>query len=100
MNINKYPLNIIIYKTEEMIYFSQLDVFHILERALRRSELPLYYTQGFNSKVKISFEKALKLGIKGRIKTTFYFTEKISFAQLKAKLSSQLPKGLKLIEII
>jgi len=92
----KYPLKLIIRKKGEMVYFSQLDIFHVLERALRRSKLPLYYTQGFNSRVKISFSKALKLGKKGKIETTFYFSQKISFAELKDKLSAQLPKGLAL----
>ncbi|MFH1503923.1 MAG: TIGR03936 family radical SAM-associated protein [Candidatus Omnitrophota bacterium] len=94
MEITKYSLKIIIYKTGEMVYFSQLDIFHILERALRRADLPLYYTQGFNSRVKISFRKALKLGVKGEIETTFYFSKEVSFAQLKEKLLPQLPKGL------
>jgi len=92
----RFTLKVIIRKRKDMVYFSQLDIFHLLERALRRAGLPLYYTQGFNSRVKISFARALKLGKKGDIDTTFYFSRKISFAELKDKLSAQLPKGLSL----
>ena len=79
-----------------MRYFSQLDLCHILERALRRSNLPLYYTQGFNPHNKISFSSGLKLGLTGKITLTFYFSQPITFPILKKALAKQLPQGLKL----
>lgn len=80
-----------------MIYFSQLDLIHILERALRRTNLPLYYTQGFNPHVKISFLTGLKLGSEGVISVRLYFTQTITFAQLYQELKPQLPDGLTLL---
>ncbi|MCK4916673.1 MAG: TIGR03936 family radical SAM-associated protein [Candidatus Omnitrophica bacterium] len=97
MNITKYPLEITLYKNKEMIYYSQQDIFHILERALRRSNLPLYFTQGFNPRVKISFLDGLKLGIEGKIKTILYFTENIALDKLKEYLDIQLPEGLEIL---
>jgi radical SAM-linked protein len=97
MNIEKYPLTITLYKHGEMIYFSQLDLTRILERALRRTGLPLYFTQGFNPRVKLSFANGLKLGVEGSITVTFYFAENISFEILKEKLARQLPVGLNLL---
>lgn len=94
MNIEKHPIEIIIHKFGEMIYYSQLDLIHILERALRRTNLPLYFTQGYNPHVKISFANGLKLGEEGKIKTTLYFTKPISKIELEEKLYSQLPHGL------
>lgn len=96
MNVTKYPLKATFYKNKEMVYFSQLDIMHILERALRRTDLPLYFTQGFNPHVKMSFVKALKLGVEGEIEVTFYFSCEVNSAQLKDKLSPQLPRGLEL----
>ena len=80
-----------------MRYFSALDLTRILERALRRSSLPLYFTKGFNPRVKMSFGNALKLGVEGEIEATFYFTKDISLDILKEKLIPQLPEGLKMI---
>ena len=77
MESKKYPLKLILRKSGEMIYFSQLDLVRILERALRRSRLPLFYSQGFNPRVKMSFFGGLKLGLEGNISLTFYFTEVI-----------------------
>lgn len=96
MQNTKFLLKLSLHKSEEMIYFSQLDLIHILERALRRTHLPLYYTQGFNPRVKISFLSGLKLGLQGSIDTTFYFAEQISHEKLKTELQPQLPKGLKI----
>ncbi len=100
MQIDKFPLELVLEKSGEMIYFSQLDLIHLLERALRRTDLPLYFTQGFNPRVKISFNSGLKLGVEGTIETVFYFTEKISIFCLKETLQLQLPEGLKIIDKI
>jgi radical SAM-linked protein len=92
----KYPLKVIFRKSKNMIYFSQLDLVKVLERALRRTTLPLYFTQGFNPHVKLSFNKALKLGIEGEIEVTLYFSRKISLSLLQTELSPQLPSGLEI----
>lgn len=97
MQVVKFPIRLRLYKRGEMIYFSQLDVMHILERSLRRAQLPLYFTQGFNPRVKISFSKALKLGEEGQIEVTFYFAEEITRDELIEKLIPQLPSGLEII---
>ncbi|MBP7088637.1 MAG: TIGR03936 family radical SAM-associated protein [Candidatus Omnitrophica bacterium] len=99
MQITKYHLDVTLGKSKEMIYFSQLDLFYILEKALRRSQLPLYYTCGFNPHPKISFYNGLKLGQKGIIKATFYFSENISASEFQKKIHKQLPRGLRIINI-
>ncbi|MBU1121231.1 MAG: TIGR03936 family radical SAM-associated protein [Candidatus Omnitrophica bacterium] len=97
MNIQKYPIKIKFYKKGEMIYFSQLDIFHVLERALRRTDLSIYVTKGFNPHVKISFSNGLKLGVEGEIEATLYFDQETSYETLKQKLSAQLPEGFDII---
>jgi len=81
-----------------MRYFSALDLVRIFERALRRTSLPLYFTKGFSPRVKMSFSRALKLGVEGKIEVTFYFTREILFDELKEQLTSQLPEGLRMID--
>lgn len=96
MEVKKYPLKITLSKSGDMVYLSQLDIMHLLERALRRTGLPLYYTQGFNPHVKISFHSSLKLGQEGQIEVTLYFSEEVSLEHLKEALKPQLPAGLDL----
>jgi radical SAM-linked protein len=96
MENNKFPVKILLHKKGEMIYFSQLDVYRLTERALRRSGLPLYFTQGFNPHPKISFLSGLKVGQEGKIESILYFKEPISFTRLKTDLLPQLPLGLEI----
>ena len=41
---------------------SHLDLMHTWERVIRRSHLPLAFSQGFNPHPKINFASALALG--------------------------------------
>ncbi|UCG35329.1 MAG: DUF2344 domain-containing protein [Candidatus Omnitrophota bacterium] len=81
-----------------MIYFSQLDLIHILERALRRTDLPIYFTQGYNPHVKISFRSGLKLGVTGKIEVVLYFSEKVDRERAIQKLKEHLPMGLNILK--
>ena len=94
MQTHKYPISITLNKKGEMIYFSQLDLIHILERALRRTDLAVYFTQGYNPRVKISFKSGLKLGIAGELEIILYFSEEINREVVIEKLQEQLPEGL------
>ncbi len=97
MEGKKFTVKVIFRKTGNMVYFSQLDIVRILERALRRTGLPLYFTKGFNPHVKMSFSGALKLGVEGDIEVTFYFTEEVSLGRLKKEIIPQLPAGLEIV---
>jgi radical SAM-linked protein len=99
MQTKKIPIVIKLEKSGEMIFFSQLDLIHVLERALRRTTLPLYYTQGFNPHVKISFLSGLKLGVEGEISVRLYFKETIEAEEVREHLSINLPEGLTIKEI-
>src|SRR3990167_11377873 len=46
-------------------FISHHDLMRLLERALRRAELPIKMTQGFNPRLRMSFPLALALGIEG-----------------------------------
>jgi radical SAM-linked protein len=50
-------------KSGALKYTSNLDVAKIWERVLRRAELPLLYSQGFNTRPRIQLASALPLGI-------------------------------------
>jgi len=95
----KYPVKIIILKTKDMVYFSQLDLIIILERALRRAQLPLYYTKGFRPHPKLSFKNAIKVGVEGNEEVTIYFSKPIELKKVLNSLTEQLPNDLKIIQI-
>ncbi len=99
MQTKKIPIVVKFEKAKDMIFFSQLDLIHLLERDLRRTNLPIYYTQGFNPHVKISFLSGLKLGVEGELSARFYFKEKIEIEKVRKSLELNLPEGLTIKEI-
>ncbi|MGH2634098.1 MAG: TIGR03936 family radical SAM-associated protein, partial [Tepidiformaceae bacterium] len=52
-------------KGERVRYISHLDVLRAWERAIRRTGLPLSYSQGFTPHPKIAFASPLPLGFIG-----------------------------------
>jgi radical SAM-linked protein len=95
--VKRFKVKVTFHKTGEMIYISQLDVNRLLIRALRRAHLPIYYTQGHNPHVKVSYENALKLGIEGTITVTVHLNEEVAPEQLSQRLGDQLPTSFKIV---
>ena len=99
MQHDKCLVKVLFEKDEPMCYFSQLDLVRVFERALRRTPLDVYYTKGFNPHVKMSFGRALKLGVKGIEEVVFYFLGSVSLDEVRKELEAQLPQGLRLLHI-
>lgn len=97
--INQYKLKVEVRKEKDIVYFSQLDIYRLFIRALRRTGLPLFYTSGFNPHPKLSFNQAIKLGKEGVFETIFYFERKIKPRQFVKKFSKQIPKNLRIITV-
>ncbi len=52
-------------KTETVRHIGHLDLMRAMQRALRRSGLPIRYSQGFNPHVLLSFASPLSVGMAG-----------------------------------
>ena len=52
-------------KTEQVRHLGHLDLLRSMQRALRRSGLPIRYSQGFNPHVVLSFASPLSVGTSG-----------------------------------
>lgn len=52
-------------KTEQVRHIGHLDLMRSMQRALRRSGLPIKYSQGFNPHVVLSFASPLPVGASG-----------------------------------
>ncbi len=59
----KQRLHITFGKFDALKYTSNLDIAKIWERVLRRANLPILYTQGFNTRPRLQPATALPLGI-------------------------------------
>ena len=53
-------------KGETLRYIGHLDLMRTVQRALRRSNLPVKYSNGFNPHIRLSFAAPLSVGVVGR----------------------------------
>ncbi len=84
-------------KKDSMRLLSHLDIVRLLERALRRSNLPISYTGGFHPLPRIEIALALPLGVEAfREWMEIEFTKQIDSEEVRVKLQQSLPKGLEL----
>ena len=87
-------------KTRHIRFISHLDLHRSWERTIRRSGLPLSYSQGFNPRPKINLASALPLGFISEAEITdIWLQEDISLDQIKNQTSQALPPGVELIQI-
>lgn len=80
-------------------YTGHLDLHRLWERAARRAELPLAYSQGFHPQPKINLAAALPLGFSSRCEIMDMKLEQdISIEDLPARLQSTLPPDIQVLK--
>ena len=93
-------LRITFAKGEPIKYISHLDLMRTWERALRRAQVPLAYSEGFNPRPKISIASALPVGFTGRGEVMDVVlsrhTSPYNFAK---RLKPHLPPGLEIVSV-
>ena len=85
-------------KAESARWLGHLDILRTFERAIRRAELPIAFSTGFNPRERIAFASALSVGVTGDAElATLEFTESIEPGTLVDRLNSKLPPGIQLV---
>ncbi len=80
-------------------FLSHLDILRIFERAFRRAQIKIAYSEGFNPRPKISFAQPLALGIQS---VAEFFDVEIKgrlTTEMIEKLNAFLPQGLKIVKL-
>ena len=96
-----HRLRVTFSRGEELKYLSHLDVMRLWERALRRANLPLAYSQGFSPHPKISIAAPLPLGVTGeRELMDIVIQRRISPYLVQKNLTSQLPKDMSITSVV
>ena len=88
-------------REDNLKYISHLDILRTFERAIRRSNLPIEYTQGFNPRQKISFALPLAVGIVSHSEYgEIILKRNISPVEIKDKINQYFPKGMYIKEVV
>jgi radical SAM-linked protein len=81
-------------------YTGHLDLHKLWERAARRAELPLAYSQGFHPQPKMNIAAALPLGFSSRCeRLDMRLEHDIPLAGLVKQLNETMPEGIRVTHI-
>ena len=84
-----------------MALLSHLDLMRMLERALRRSGLPISFTGGFHPLPRIQIALALPLGAEANAEwMDLEFTKILEPEALRSTLQPLLPEGIRLLQVL
>jgi radical SAM-linked protein len=95
-----YKVRFTFTKKGPMKYISHLDLMRLFMRALRRSELPIKITEGFNPHPKLSIKRALKLGIESdNEEAAIVLKAELTPEEFRERLRRQLPQGIEIKDV-
>ena len=91
-----YDLRLFLSKKGRIKFVSHLDMFRMMQRTVRRADIPLWYTEGFNPHPYISFLLALSLGVESEGEPVdIRIVGDMSPEEVKERLNACLPEGLR-----
>lgn len=81
-------------------YVSHLDIMRCMTRAVRRADIPLWYTEGFNPHPYLNFLQPMPLGVEGLNEPLDIRIEgEISDKEIMDNLNTVLPVGIKVTKV-
>lgn len=87
-------------KKDECKYISHLDLNRVMLRALHKSRIPIWHTEGFNVHPYATFPLPLSLGFEGeRECMDIRLIEDFDFDLIKEKLNESLPRGIRIFDV-
>jgi radical SAM-linked protein len=97
-DLTRYRLHF--HKTKELRYIGHLDLHRSIERMLRRAELPVDYSKGFNPRMKLNLSTALPLGCSSTTELAdFWLLTDLGEEEVFLRLLNATPPALDLKEV-
>lgn len=91
----KFRLRVFYKKLNSLAYLSQLELARALEYSIRRSGLPFALSNGFSPHMKISFGRALSVGVESNCQIfDVFLTKYINDKQALDVIKENMPKNL------
>ncbi len=93
-------LRITFSRGEELKYITHLDLMRLWQRALRRADIPLVYSQGFSPHPRISLAAPLAIGVTSSSELMdIYLERRLSPHFFIKSVKEQLPGGIDILEV-
>jgi radical SAM family uncharacterized protein/radical SAM-linked protein len=85
--------------SESFRYASHLDITRTIYRAIRRSDLPLHFTEGFSPLPKISFCPPKSVGQIAKGDFFDFYLGSEYFGNISMELNARFPSGIRVLEV-
>jgi len=87
-------------KESEIKFISHLDLMRTIQRLIRRSDLPIEYSKGFNPHMNVSIAQPLSVGMYSCGEyMDVGLSEDLAEEYIKDKLRENLPRGIQILEV-
>lgn len=87
-------------KDDSVKFVSHLDLIRVFDRAMRRAELPMGYSAGFNPHPLMTFAHPLGVGVASCAELVEITTaEHVESDEFKNRLNEKLPSGFKIVSV-
>ncbi|WP_052446829.1 TIGR03936 family radical SAM-associated protein [Candidatus Soleaferrea massiliensis] len=84
-------------KTQRAKYISHLDINRCMQRALKRSGLPVWFTEGFHTHIYVTFALPTPLGFESMYEVMdFRLVEELPMKEVVRRLNEHLPQGIEI----
>ncbi len=94
------PVRATFEKRRRAKYISHLDLMRCMQRAFRRAEVPIWFTEGFNPHAYLMFPLALSLGYESGCECMdFRLDGEMSMQTAMQRLNAVLPEDLQLLHV-
>lgn len=94
------PIRVFFEKRSRVKYISHLDTMRAFTRALSRSRLPIWYTEGFNPHIYLTFALPLSLGYESLCESfDTRLIREMGLEECREALNRVLPEGMKVLRV-
>ena len=101
MNENNIAIRLFFSKTGRAKYISALDLINCFQRAIRRTDIPIWHTQGFNPHTYVNVNLPLSLGTEGiKESMDIKLTQNMPLDEVKDKLNRVLPPDIRISSVL
>ncbi len=87
-------------KLGKIIYIGHLDLLKVFQRAIKRANIPIAYSEGFNPHQKVSFAIPLPLGMESICEyVDIMLEENLQENEILKRLNEQMPLGIEILNV-
>lgn len=80
----------------DLKFLANLDMMHVIERALRRADIPYHLSEGFNPHIRLSMGTVLPVGIWGEKEYFDLELDQIGAGDFMSRMNQSLPSGIQI----